>query len=60
MIKDIVRKILIDAKKNHNIIVNENDTNIKNLVSYVLNIGYNNGYKDCKKENLKVKTSKRE
>ena len=41
-----VKKIIENAINKHNINLPLNDPNIESLVSYVLLIGYNDGYKD--------------
>jgi len=47
---DKITKILEDAVIKHNLVLNIKDQNIRDLVSYVLLIGYNDGWKDHKEE----------
>jgi|WetSurMetagenome_2_1015567.scaffolds.fasta_scaffold1976637_1 hypothetical protein len=45
-----ITKILKDAVSKHNLVLDINDKNIKDLVAYVLHIGYCEGWKDRNNE----------
>lgn len=42
--------LLINASLKYNLQLDENDPDIKKLINYVYNKGYNEGFQDCSEE----------